>query len=438
MGIFEEKRAAPETIPADPRSRVEIVRRLIKQLEEGRPICANDLPPVACDSDESGNPPDPPGFEADANPAAVREYHVGYVHGSGDIQPPEPGDGRWMAMLAGPRPYEVDPASVLFLDVESTGLSGGTGTYAFLIGVGWFTARGLTVEQYFLKDPAEEAKMLEALSRRMKGFTTIVTFNGKCFDWPLLETRFAMNGLPTPVADPIHLDLIYPSRRLWGTEIPDCCLPTIERNRLGIERGADVHGWQVPKLYFRYLSTRDPSVIEPVFKHNRMDVLAVACLLKRVLAVFAMKTPSSPSELMAAARYYEGLGLVDEALRFFKKALSDSAEADERQGQAIWGAVRCYRKLGRYDDLRDMIRMMHRCGAKSPDAWIEASKYLEHRAGLYSDALEAAKRALALVEEFPRSPAFKRDLLHRIARLERKSGSGLVDAAGVIPLRPLK
>lgn len=176
----------------------------------------------------------------------------------------------------------LDQGRVVFLDTETTGLAGGSGTYAFLVGIGYFRAGNFIIQQYFMRDFHEERLLLIALQKVLSRFAGVVSYNGKCFDLPLLETRFICSRLANPLPDPIHLDLLFPSRRLWKRRLPDCRLGTVEREILGVRRTGDVPSWEIPLLYFNYLRSRDARPLVRVFDHNRQDILSLAALTGHV------------------------------------------------------------------------------------------------------------------------------------------------------------
>src|SRR5579871_4755216 len=180
-----------------------------------------------------------------------------------------------------------DPAKWLFLDTETTGLSGGTGTYAFLIGLAWWDSGGLQVEQLFLRDYSEEHSILHELAGRLAERPVLVTFNGKTFDWPLLENRFTMTrAIKTPKIA-AHLDLLHPARALWRLRLGSVRLVELERHvleakRLGWERGADVSSALIPQYYFDYLRGGVADPLAGVVKHNQMDLRGLAALFGKI------------------------------------------------------------------------------------------------------------------------------------------------------------
>ncbi|PYX43836.1 MAG: hypothetical protein DMG79_21645, partial [Acidobacteria bacterium] len=163
-----------------------------------------------------------------------------------------------------------DPEQWLFLDTETTGLAGGSGTYAFLVGIAWWEGGGLEIEQFFLREQSEERSLLFALRERIAERPILVTFNGKSFDWPLLETRYRMSrkiSVPTPQA---HLDFLHPARNLWRLRLGSVRLSELERHVLGWDRGADLLSGLIPQIYFDYLRGGPPERLVPVLNHNQM------------------------------------------------------------------------------------------------------------------------------------------------------------------------
>ena len=171
-----------------------------------------------------------------------------------------------------------DPATALFLDVETTGLSGGTGTTAFLVGVGYFVQGVFRLEQCFMRDFDEEEAMLRYLDGIFARGATVVTFNGKSFDIPLLRTRFIANRMPFRLDAALHFDLVHAVRRIWRLRLGDCSLGNVERAVLGIQRHGDVASAEIPEIWLDYVRTRDARRLKAVFYHHQMDILSLAAL----------------------------------------------------------------------------------------------------------------------------------------------------------------
>jgi uncharacterized protein len=179
-----------------------------------------------------------------------------------------------------------DPEKWLFLDTETTGLSGGTGTYAFLVGLAWWDAGGLQVEQLFLRDFSEEHSLLQELADRLAERPVLVTFNGKTFDWPLLENRFTMTRAIRVPQLAAHLDLLHPARALWKFRVGSVRLVELERHVLDAatlwQREDDVVSSTIPQLYFDYLRGSGGHSLIKVVKHNQMDLRGLAALFEKI------------------------------------------------------------------------------------------------------------------------------------------------------------
>ncbi len=210
-----------------------------------------------------------------------------------------------------------NPEKWLFLDTETTGLAGGTGTYAFLVGLAWWDAGGLQVEQLFLRDFSEEHSMLHELSMRLAERPVLVTFNGKSFDWPLLENRFTLTrkiAVPKLMA---HLDLLHPARALWKLRLGSVRLVELERHvldaeRLGWHRDHDIASSLIPQYYFDYLRGGMPDPLAGVAKHNQMDLRGLAALYGRINALLdegeGNLSETDSLELFGLSRYLNRRG----------------------------------------------------------------------------------------------------------------------------------
>src|ERR1700732_4895956 len=184
----------------------------------------------------------------------------------------------------------ADPAKWLFLDTETTGLAGGTGTYAFLIGLAWWDAGALQVEQFFMRDFGEEHAILHEVAARIAERPVLVTFNGKAFDWPLLENRFTMTRSIAVPRLAAHLDLLHPARALWKLRLGSVRLVELERHvidasRLGWHREEDVLSSLIPQHYFDYLRGGPAAPLAAVVRHNQMDLRGLAAIMGHIAAL---------------------------------------------------------------------------------------------------------------------------------------------------------
>jgi uncharacterized protein len=241
--------------------------------------------------------------------------------------------------------HALNPDKWLFLDTEATGFIGGAGNLAFLIGLAWWDAGGIQVEQLFMRDPAEEYSILLELAHRLRKRPVLVTFNGKSFDWPLLLSRFRMaHAIGVPTLD-THLDFLHPAREIWKLQIGSVKLGHLEKRVLGAEslgwsRREDIDSAMIPGIYFDYASGR-AARMECVFRHNRMDLRGLAALAGRILQILAPNyeiaavTECQALELYALARFFGRRGYHGRARRFCECALDsglpDGIADDARQ-----------------------------------------------------------------------------------------------------------
>jgi len=319
----------------------------------------------------------------------VGARHGAFELGVGDLHPLLT---RWASrgVEAGGRaasgPDAETARQVVYLDTETTGLAGGTGSYAFLVGIGRHVGEGFVVEQVFLPGPEHEPGYLRALQQRLAGVAAVVSYNGAGFDLPLLRTRFALHGLDDPLANVPHLDLLPLARRLWRSRLADCTLGTVEREVLGAKRSShDVPGSEVPLRYLGFLRSRDARPLLGVLEHNRIDIVALAALQQRIEALLdPLAGIADPVEAHALGRWSDALGETEVALAHFR-----SAEGQHRE--AAWEAARLLRRSHR---VAEAVERWERLASHhDPRAWIELAKHREHRLGDLAGALQAVAAA---------------------------------------------
>ncbi len=274
---------------------------------------------------------------------------------------------------------------VVYIDTETTGLAGGTGTFAFLIGVGLHSAQGFEVRQLFLPGPEHELSQLQAFAALVATASAVVSYNGASFDLPLLRNRFALHDLPDPLAGVPHLDLLTVARRLWRESLPDCTLGTVERRVLGARRSAaDVPGFEVPARYFAYLRSHDAEGLRGVVEHNQTDIVALTALRSRVERLLVDPAAAPAQEAHALGRWLERLGEQELALGRYREA------APERR-DAAWHASLLLKRLGRYGEAAELWRELGQQGMAA--AWVELAMMQEHRTGDFEAALESVGAA---------------------------------------------
>lgn len=311
------------------------------------------------------------------------------------------------------------PTTWAFLDTETTGLAGGSGTYAFLIGVGSIDEEGFRVRQFFMRDYAEEPSVLHALNSWLSRFDVLVTYNGRSFDQPLLETRYTMCRARHPFARMEHLDLLYGARRLYKLRLESCRLVNLENQILGVEREGDVPGELIPYMYFEYLRTQMAFRLIPVFHHNALDIVSLACLTGVIPAAFQdpENVPARHgADLLGLARWLQMSGRLEEALRLMRRSI-DLGLPDQHLFRALFDAGTLEKKLGLEDAaLASFTELSLSPNAYRVRAWDELAKHYEHREKNYPMALECVRAARLLEDNAARA--------NRQQRLERKRQTG--------------
>jgi len=314
----------------------------------------------------------------------------------------------------------ASPVRWAFLDTETTGLMGGSGTYAFLIGVGRITPDGFSVRQFFMREYAEERSVLAALEAHLNEFDVLITYNGKSYDQPLLETRYRMTRHKPPFARLGHLDLLHGARRLWKLRMESCRLVQLEQEILGFHREGDLPGELIPYVYFEYLRSGEAERLVPIFHHNAMDILTLACLTAIVPAAFRSTDSESLSrlgvrrgeDLAGIARWLVTTGQHEQALELFKRAVQ-AGLPDKLLFRALWEIALLEKKLQRPHAALGMFTELAGCRNEFRTCALEElAKYYEHEERNFAVALEFTIQAL----HFGESAALR----HRKERLEKR------------------
>ncbi len=328
----------------------------------------------------------------------------------------------------------VDWQEVCFFDTETTGLGSGAGNFIFLFGIGFYEDDEFVVRQFFLRNYAEERALLYALSDLLGRFRAMVSFNGKGFDWKLLETRFTLARLPLPPM--LHLDLLPPARRLWKKVIANCKLITLEQEVLGFARVDDTPGKMAPELYFAYQTDADARRLTGIFTHNVHDILTLATLSAHIglLVDEPLHRATHPEELFGLSRWYAEWEQGDSSEACLVKV--SQMEEQDYVREALWKLSLIYKRRGLYE--RAVLlwqELLDGGGMWQTAPRIELAKYYEHKAREHRRALllttetieivqnrRSALRSLSLEEEL-------RELAHRRERLLRKCGLDRSDGA---------
>ena len=328
-------------------------------------------------------------------------YPAGYRHGHVDITAALDLNPHTVAAIGRDQALaRLDLRRTAFLDVETTGLAGGAGTYAFLVGLGWFEGDDFRLRQLFMRDYSEERALISLVEDTLAPLSGIVSFNGKAFDVPLLESRFILSRRRFPLSSAPHLDLLHTARRFWRRRLESCGLSNLETEILGLQRHGDVPSHLVPQIYFEYLRYGRVEPLEGVFYHNAQDILSLAALTALSCSLFddPLRTDSSAAEdLYSLGRLYAQVGLGDRAEAVLKAALAASIPEDLRT-QTICDLSF---HLKRQDNWTEAIALWHLAieenhGRLYP--FVELAKYYEHRERDYTTAEQLVLRAIDLVQ----------------------------------------
>ncbi len=320
----------------------------------------------------------------------------------------------------------VNLKNLVFLDTETTGLSSGTGTMAFMVGIGKFIDNHFLLEQFFLRNPAEEAAFLHALSLFCADMKAVVTYNGKAFDIPILNTRHILQRIPSPFLDVYYIDLLTISRQLWRLRLTQCNLANIERNILEFQRkGGEVPGYLAPEFYKDYLRTGDARPLKGVFYHNQEDVVSLAALFSLIAKI--LENPSSEdlihaNDMYSVARVFERLEDNEAAHLLYSRSLQTETDQELsvryllthaqflRKNKDLEGAVSLWTQAAELDNVEALICL---------------AKHYEHKTKDLQSALTMTLKALEIVEiKCDSANAFLKKLYHRKKRIEDKLTKG--------------
>jgi hypothetical protein len=321
----------------------------------------------------------------------------------------------------------ADPQQWLFLDTETTGLSGGTGTYAFLVGLAWWEGGGIEVEQLFMRDPGDEASLLLALAERLAERRVLVTFNGKAFDWPLLETRYRMLRKLRPPAPLAHLDMLHPARNIWRLRLGSVRLQELEAQVLGQSRDADVASALIPGLYFNFVRGGPGAPLVPVFLHNQMDLRGLAALACHILAMLAEPEAGQEAlDLYGISRLCERRGEMARARHFYDRSLAGTLPAATERA-ARQSLARLAKRDGDFTRACELWESTLGNSREGLEAYEQLAIYYEHRAREPLRAAALVREALAALRQACRlgtlasavAGQFKARLERRLERLEK-------------------
>lgn len=328
--------------------------------------------------------------------------------------------GRLDRICGGAGQVQVSPEEVLFLDLETTGLSLGVGTWVFLAGFGFFENGKYHTRQLFLRNFEEERALLYRAGRLMERFRSVVTFNGKRFDLPLLEARLALHGQNDCISPLRHWDLLYPAKRLWKERLEDCRLDTVEGARLGVSREErDLRGDRIPEGYLRFIHFGDGTFLRGIVNHNATDLLTLLVLAVHIDKCCADLDPRE-TNLVSLGWYLERTGSHEEGARCYRIASQGALSRPERE-KALFLLAHRMKREGRGDEALEAWEILAQEGlAWGAAACEELAKYHEHRSKDLAKAVYYVEKALggSIFLEVP----MRLRLEKRLRRLRKKVG----------------
>jgi uncharacterized protein YprB with RNaseH-like and TPR domain len=320
---------------------------------------------------------------------------------------------------------DLDLSTALFIDLETTGLSGGTGVVPFNVGMGYYRDDKFYVAQYFLGEMAEEERMIQELGQffRDMDFQSVVTYNGKAFDIPLLETRFILYRQPLPISGLPHLDFLFPARRLWSHKHESCRLYHLALHVVQADRSEDIPSAEIPWRYFQYIQTGNYDLIEPILYHNQEDILSLLGVVIIGAHIFSEDPDLCTADAMdfyGAGKILEGIGDVEKSLQFFQRAL-DGNLTDEVSMEAKKRLSSHFKRSEEWEKAVPIWEEIAASKMVTPTqlhSLRELAMYFEHRLKNYEEAKRIAEEGYVLASGF--SSYFERDFSYRLDRLRRR------------------
>jgi len=361
-----------------------------------------------------------------------KKYDLNHKHGSSTIGELLHNQSNNLQLVTKNVEYNSIPLDkLIFVDTETTGLSGGIGTVAFLIGIGYFDQNHFIIDQLFMRGFNEELPVLntflDSLSITNESNGAVVSFNGKSYDLSLLMNRSIFHRFFRTCPQYLHIDLLHPSRRFWKNSLPDCTLGTLESNVLRVERHGDVPGYLIPEMYFHYLRTKDPRPLSSVFYHNQMDILSLVSILHTMLQIYFHKENISQISVdwLAVGSSYNEVEKIEDGLEFYHKILTFALSSKEKK-ETLLQIAKLYKKIKNYILAIQYWHEALNLPGFSIEPYIELAKVYEHRIGDFEQAKKYTSKALEnaqMIKQLDRgkiNPEDKQDLLWRLHRLERK------------------
>ncbi len=328
----------------------------------------------------------------------INSYPVGYTHGIRKIETEIPYSRIFQLSKIDDR--SINLKDMLFIDAETTSLSGGSGTMVFMIGLGFFDDSSFIVNQYYLDNPNDEFSFIMRLEAEFSKFKILLSYNGSSFDLPLLKTRFRLNRVDIPFQNIQHLDLLHLSRKLWKLRLPSCRLRDIESEILYFERAEEeIPSWMVPQIYFEYLHTNDARPLKGVFYHNRMDVLSLAALFIHISDLLIQPDENIQIEnldLLSIARLFENKGFFNESATLYELCIKNGLP-DDIKPKTLYNFGKLCKRIGLSNSALEMWKIAFQEGFI--ESGIEIAKFYEHQTREYNIAYEWVEKSIQKLKQ---------------------------------------
>ncbi|HMA63498.1 MAG TPA: ribonuclease H-like domain-containing protein [bacterium] len=312
------------------------------------------------------------------------------------------------------------PEQLLFIDTETTGLAGGTGTIAFLVGIGWIEKEVFHLQQYFLPEFKSEDLMLKKIAEKIENFSALVSYNGKSFDIPLLTSRYLLNKQKPILENYPHIDLLHPNRSLWRYSSDNCKLQTIEGDKIGLYREDDIPGELIPAVYFNYINNRGKlQQVVNIFEHNRLDIISMLANLICLFQSFKHSGPSeNPLEDFAKGRHFKKRKEIKRSIRHYENVLQSDI-TENRRFKTLMELAGVYKKEKEYEKAVPLWEKAADMDFPAVKPLVELAKYYEHKVKDFQKAIQWTENALEIVDEEDVTTLAK--LNKRLKRVQRKN-----------------
>jgi uncharacterized protein YprB with RNaseH-like and TPR domain len=325
---------------------------------------------------------------------------------------------------------DFDPRRTLFMDTETIGLAGGAGTVAFLIGAGYFLDDGVfRLDQCFMRDYDDEEPMLAYLAELFTGRETVVGYNSKSFDLPLMRTRFIQNRIPFRLDGFAHYDLMHAARRFWKVRLGSCTLQNVEKEILGLHRTGDVPSHLIPQFWFDYLRTRDARPLKGVFYHHQMDILSLVALAGHVCQVLDVPNGGgfdhAEDRLSLVRVYYRQKKYADVLTQ--ANGFIEREDRSPLRRECLEMLASAQKRLGEFAAMAETLQLLVEEFPSNITARLELAKHHEHRTrnleraeALVRDALDLLDTRASLGRDLGLAAGAHAEVRNRLARIEKK------------------